>query len=359
MVLAQVLQKTLRDGLDDNTFWAGAAGVVRMFGEQSERVECYVGHTRVQGEPVSAHTFFDLASLTKPVLVMAVLRAVEQGHIDLAQTLTQANLCARDHAAANVTLEELLSHRSGLLAWSDLYRRVPFAVGSHEAKEWMINEALLSFDPQQRGRAVYSDLGFLIAGFWVEKVVGQPLDALIKHQITIPLAIENGFGFAAKESFASRQCVAATEYCLWRQRLLIGEVHDENCAAWGGVAGHAGLFATLPAVMHFAADVLRSATGRAGLVSAHAMQNALARRPQGDFRLGWDGKAESRSSAGSKMSASTFGHLGFTGTSLWIDPERAYAVVLLTNRVYPTRSNDRIRVFRPRFHDAIADALDA
>jgi CubicO group peptidase (beta-lactamase class C family) len=156
-----------------------------------------------------------------------------------------------------------------------------------------------------------------------------------------------------------RTRIAPTEDDSWRARVLVGEVHDENAWALGGVAGHAGLFGTAPAVGAFARHALQVLFGRTGIVARQTLETFVARDatvPGSSRALGWDTMLPT-SSCGSRLSARAFGHTGFTGTSLWIDPERNLYVVLLTNRVYPTRTNDRIRQVRPAFHDAVVEGL--
>ncbi len=156
----------------------------------------------------------------------------------------------------------------------------------------------------------------------------------------------------------SRRC-AATERDDWRGKLLRGEVHDENCAALGGVSGHAGVFATARAMATFARAFLDSRDTKGNFLSSTTVAHALEERPLGTYRLGWDGKSAEKSAAGKRMSPVSFGHLGFTGTSVYCDPIRDAVIVLLTNRVCPSRANEKIKFFRPAFHDGMIATLDA
>jgi len=160
---------------------------------------------------------------------------------------------------------------------------------------------------------------------------------------------------------AWRSRIAQTEFDEWRGRLLVGEVHDENAAALGGAAGHAGLFGTAAAVGQHARQLLQILAGRGGAFQRSTVETFIARRtevPGSSRALGWDTMLPT-SSCGRRMSARAFGHTGFTGTSLWIDPEREVYVVLLTNRVCPSRQNDAIARVRPVVHDVVMDALDS
>jgi CubicO group peptidase (beta-lactamase class C family) len=153
---------------------------------------------------------------------------------------------------------------------------------------------------------------------------------------------------------------APTEIDPWRERLLVGEVHDENAAALGGAAGHAGLFGTAAAVGQYARHLLQILEGRAGAFQRATLETFIARRtdiPGSSRALGWDTMLPA-SSCGSAMSPRAFGHTGFTGTSLWIDPDRGIYVVLLTNRVHPSRANDAIKQIRPAVHDAVMGELE-
>ena len=155
-----------------------------------------------------------------------------------------------------------------------------------------------------------------------------------------------------------RHRCAPTEVDPWRGRLLAGEVHDENCWALGGAAGHAGLFGTAAAVGTFARAVMRTIQGEPILSEPSTMREFIARAavPRSSRALGWDTMLPT-SSCGTKMSPTAIGHTGFTGTSLWIDWEKDRYVVLLTNRVHPTRTNEAIRAIRPRVHDAVVEVL--
>jgi CubicO group peptidase (beta-lactamase class C family) len=196
---------------------------------------------------------------------------------------------------------------------------------------------------------VYSDPGFILLGLALERSGGQYLDAQL-NAILGPLAAELFY----RPAPALRRRIAPTEQDPWRGRLIQGEVHDENAAAMGGVAAHAGLFGTASAVGKFARLVLRTFRERTELGSPETMKLFASRTGvRGSSRaLGWD-TALPTSSCGAHMSPSAIGHTGFTGTSLWIDPERDLYAALLTNRVHPTRRNEKLLPLRARFHDAL------
>lgn len=310
-------------------------------------------------------TLYDLASLTKPIFATLCLRLLARGELSLELRAEDFIPDVRGTIGAAATLEELLTHRSGLAAWGGLYLDVPHELGSKAARRWILTEAARRAHGKPKEHAVYSDLGYIIASGVVTKSTGSDLPTLLAREILAPLELdplELGYppalGAEARRRLERR--VAATERDDWRGRLLRGEVHDENCAAMGGVSGHAGLFGTASAVGRVARAVLDATTGRGAeprFLPEALMKMALAPRGGGTELLGWDSKSPTASSAGKRMSAASFGHLGFTGGSVWCDPEADVAVVLLSNRVCPSRANEKIKGFRPAFHDAIMAAL--
>jgi CubicO group peptidase (beta-lactamase class C family) len=261
------------------------------------------------------------------------------------------------------TLSQILSHRGGFSAWGGLYLDVPHALGSSAARRWIVTEAARRRETDAPpGHAVYSDLGYIVAGAALARSAGRSLDRVVEDLVTAPLGVAEDVFYAGPAQGARRHrllhCSAATERCTWRGRVLRGEVHDENCAALGGVGGHAGLFGTARGVAVFGRAMLDARLDRPSLVPAELARAALAPQPGGTHRFGWDTKSEGESLAGKRLSAESFGHWGFTGTSIWCDPRRDLVVVLLTNRVHPSRANQKIRGFRPAFHDAIVAAFD-
>jgi len=307
---------------------------------------------------VAPDTPYDLASITKAFVATTALRMVEAGLVAPDLTVGAALSDVRGEPGEAATLEQLLSHRSGLAAWGGLYLDVPHEPGSPAARRWVLNEAA-----RREGRGVgqceYSDLGYILAGEIIGRA-GRGLPQALAEHVTGALGIRDRVVYAAALSPDAREALARraapTERCEWRGRLLRGEVHDENCAALGGVSGHAGLFGDAAAVARFGVEMLDARAGRSEFLSAATIEGALADRGGGSYRLGWDVKSGPDSAAGRRASERTFGHLGFTGTSLWCDPEREVVVALLTNRVHPSRANQKIRAFRPAFHDGVLAA---
>ncbi len=303
---------------------------------------------------VTRATVFDLASLTKVIATTtAAMRLASEARLRLDEPV--ARWIPEWHGAdrATVTVLDLLAHASGLPAWLPLFR--------HSEGQEAVLAALagqpLAYAP--RTASLSSDLGFILLGILLERVAGRALD---RQFATIGSALDLGdITFLPPDEWTPR--TAPTEFDPWRGRLLVGEVHDENAAALGGVAGHAGLFGVAGAVGRFAQWVLRARAGdREAGERLAPRERVVGFTTRGNVRdssraPGWDTMLPS-SSCGSRMSAAAFGHTGFTGTSLWIDPVRDLYVVLLTNRVHPSRHNEKIRQVRPAFHDAVVEEID-
>jgi CubicO group peptidase (beta-lactamase class C family) len=229
-------------------------------------------------------------------------------------------------------------------------------------KRWIFREPLIA-EPDQR--ETYSDLGFMILGWWLEACHGKGLDTLFQENVATPLGLENTafIPISTWESIGARfdsPEIATTEVCPGRRRLIHGEVHDENAFFLGGVAGHAGLFSTAEDVGKWA-DTLLACSKKDGFLSTSVIQrfwHPTFPQEHGTWRFSWDGPSPEGSSGGEKISDSAVCHLGFTGCSVWIDPERDMTVVLLSNRVHPRRDNESIREFRPLLHDAIWAEVD-
>lgn len=313
--------------------------------------------------PVGPDSPFDLASVTKPFFASAVARAARRGAVALHSALGALLPQVAATPSHATPLELLLAHRAGLEPHRELF--APLVAGLPFARTAALLEAANARRPDASGAPpepgfapLYSDLGYLLAGAALEHALAAPLDRIVEDEVLGPLALED-VGPARKwlgrdPAFAHR--VVPTEHVGWRGGELAGVVHDEN--AWAlsghGLSGHAGLFGTAAAVARFGAAVLDAFGGRERAWLARDELLPLVReRPGGSLRAGFDGRSPTGSSAGDVCGPRTFGHLGFTGTSLWCDPDADAAVVLLTNRVNPTRTHVAIRSARPRVHDAL------
>jgi CubicO group peptidase (beta-lactamase class C family) len=326
-------------------------------------------------QPMRIDTVFDLSSLTKPLATtLAVMLMVRDGKLKVTDRVTRFFHNFGVHGKGKVTFGQLLAHCSGLAPWRPFYQqiaeierrgRVNF-MASRGAKEFVYEEIHREKPETPPGtRANYSDLNFMLLGEVVEQVAGQSLDRFCREKIYRPLELRST-DFIDMSLMRSRrlqtvtEMFAATEVCPSRKRLLIGEVHDENAYAMGGVAGHAGLFAPVREVDRLAHELLACYHGRSELLPQKIVAEFWSRDATvngSTWALGWDTQSAQNSSAGHYFPPNAVGHLGFTGTSLWIDPERSIAVTLLTNRVHPRRDNQAIRDFRPKIHDLVIEAL--
>jgi CubicO group peptidase (beta-lactamase class C family) len=354
--LAPVLE-VLESGIRDGT----TPGAVAVVGYRGRIVlAAAVGRTRYEREApeVRLDTLYDLASLTKVVATTTLaMIEVERGRLDLEASIATYLPELRGDEKESIRVADLLAHSSGMLWWTDLYRRVG-GVPAEEAERRALEEVFrLPLESAPGTATVYSDLGILLLGEILERLSGLPLDRLAAERIFRPLGMEET-RYRPPADLLPR--IAPTELDPWRGRLVHGEVHDENAAALGGVAPHAGLFSTAGDLAVFAQFLLDGGVyGGARLLRGDTIGRFTRRaeRVTGSSRaLGWDTPSE-QSSAGRFFSASSYGHTGFTGTSLWIDPERELFAILLTNRVHPTRENRKISELRPRFHDAVVRAL--
>ncbi|MDT7817197.1 MAG: serine-type D-Ala-D-Ala carboxypeptidase, partial [Acidobacteriaceae bacterium] len=310
---------------------------------------------------VEPGTIFDLASLTKVLATTAaIMRLYDRGKLALDASLREwlpefAAADASDTRRPSVTLRMLLDHSSGLPGYARLFE-------SANDRLAMIDACLrqpLTADPGTR--AEYSDIGFMILGYLVEKIAGERLDSFCQREIFAPLGMSTTRFCPEQELRASIPPTEDDRH--FRHRIIQGEVHDENAFVTGGVAGHAGAFSNAVDLLRFARGVLANGATPSGtqLFAAQTVAHFAERahQPLGTSRaLGWDTPSVP-SSSGSLFSARSIGHLGFTGTSLWIDLEAGIAVTLLTNRTWPNRSNQAIRDLRPRFHDALRRELAA
>jgi CubicO group peptidase (beta-lactamase class C family) len=352
------LVRYLEEEVDSGAFPGAVVAVGRSSG--TPFIAAVGRHGIDDPRPVDRETVYDLASLTKVVgLTTAVMVLAAHGKIDVGAAVQRYVPAFRGPWKEAVTVRHLLTHSSGLPAWRPLFTE---ATTRATALALVDTTALLDLP----GRTtVYSDLGAIILTQAVEAIAGTRLDVYLDSAVFHPLGMTSTRFLPPLEW---RDRVAPTERSQ-DGTIIRGTVHDENAWKLGGVSGHAGLFSTAPDLSRFAAWLL--ATRRAAASAGTAVSSGTPRVPPSITReftrrqnvvagssraLGWDTPSE-RSSAGTRFSASSFGHTGFTGTSIWLDPERDLYVILLTNRVHPTRENARIYRVRPRVAELAVDAL--
>jgi len=287
--------------------------------------------------PVTAATIFDLASVSKVVATTTMAAILcERGKLDLGDTVP-----GRD----DLTLRGLLTHTSGLPSYVKLFEQ------TRDRDELLRLAFATPLESKAGTRTEYSDIGFIILGNMLERVAGEALDAFCQREIFRQLDLrDTQFTPPSELSF---KIAPTRDDRYFRNKLIQGEVNDENAWVMKGVAGHAGVFSTAYDVAMFAECWL---TGGSPILTPGTIAEFTRQQPESTRALGWD-RPTPPSSSGKHFSSSSFGHLGYAGTSLWCDPERQLAVVLLTNRTWPDASNQAIKQIRPVFHDAIVEAL--
>lgn len=338
------------------------AAVVAVAYRAANRFEFADGAAFRNGCSADTGAIFDLASISKSFMACTVARLVRRGRLAFETPLQDLLHEARGSATGETALSLLLAHRAGLEAHRTLF--APLLAGLPFDRERAIAETIHGRRPECAGLApvgghppLYSDLGYALVGLAVERLEGLPLDEVVEREVCAPLGLEVGSARLLRRrsaGFATR-CMP-TETVPFRGGEVQSVVHDEN--AWAlsghGLSGHAGLFGTAASVARFGAALLDARLDRSqAWLDAASLEPLLEARPGGTLRAGFDGKSADQSSAGTLAGPHSFGHLGFTGTSFWCDPDAERVLVLLTNRVCPTRNNPRIRAARPAVNDAL------
>lgn len=351
------VKRLLLRGVEEGVFSGAQAAWCRDFPDDPQWVFAGKTSRHAQAASVDQTTLFDVASLTKVFISTIALRLVHEGLLRLDATLEGYLAPLRGTRCGRATLMELLAHEAGFESWRPLYEVIPLADrGTEKGRLEILDEALRVFPGARSANAVYSDLGFMALMLILERVTGETLEYLVQDRLTVPLGLRSvHYRPLGGLSQGERTSIAATESCPWRGRELVGEVHDDNAWSMGGVSGHAGLFADACDLARLGGFWLRELK-EGGYISRDLARRAIGRRP-GGRGLGWDIKSPSGSAAGNRLGPRTFGHLGFTGCSLFVDPEREISVALCTNRVHLGRQNLSIRDFRPAFHDVVVDSL--
>lgn len=362
MHIESALDTIFASGLEEKVFPGAGVGFTcrNRVGISSHFYKVY-GYTETgcEKEQVQPDTFFDLASLTKPlVTVLSLLTLIENGRLSLDASLDSL---LPDYAVPKdkkkIRLDQLMSHCAGFPAHRPYYLRL-LQIAPDRRKQAVL-ESIMNEELQGTGEVyVYSDLGYMLLGMIVESQSGMQLHEFFRKYILSPLGLSSCFVFPAKEPHDTLN-FCATEVCPWTNRLLSGSVHDDNCRVLGGVMGHAGMFGTIEGVLTLATylnGLYRAEVSRK-IVSPELFQKAATRRKGTTWSCGFDMPSKLYSSSGRYFSERSIGHLGFTGTSFWCDPVKGITIVLLTNRVCPTRKNEKIKRFRPKLHNLLMEAL--
>ncbi len=329
--------------------------------------------------PMARDTIFDLASLTKNIATTtAVMRLVEDGRVALDDPVAKHLPTFAERDKDQVTIRQLLTHSAGLKPWRAFHEEMiererksgERLIGTSEGRDWIVDRVLRSGLVHEPGEAaVYGDLDFIVLGELVQAASGLALDQFCRERVFEPLGLKDTCFFPTAVDGADqpalpltlRRRIAATENCPWRERILWGEVHDPNAFAMGGVAGHAGLFGTADDVLRFGQVFLDCWHGRSDQLPQALVREFSERQrlpEESDWAIGWDTPTAGSSSSGQHFSERSVGHLGFTGTSIWIDLEREAIIVMLTNRVHLIAKRSHFAL-RPKVHDAIIEGLTA
>lgn len=348
-------------GAVESGVFPGASLLVARGGDVLHRG--FYGHATLlpSPEPVSEETLWDIASLTKPLATVSLaLLSVREKGLSLNSAASKFLPELEGEEKGKITIRHLLKHTSGLPAWKayfeDAAREHPEWVGKRDARRFYVERiSEESLEAPIAYRRIYSDLGYILLGFILEDFWGTPLDALFAEKIAGPLELNDTFYVPIGSRNVIPEMFAATEDSAWRGRLLRGEVHDDNAYVLGGVAGHAGLFSHVDDLHHFLLAFREGFQKGHALFPQELVQECVG--PKVSIKMGWDTPSPENSQVGKNFSKNSIGHLGYSGCSMWMDLEKDFHVILLTNRVHPSSKNEAIKEFRPRIHDLIYEEL--
>ncbi len=353
------ITRIVHKALDKKIFTGTAITVARA--EKILYDRCF-GTTFLRGSTVKKHHLFDLASLTKPIATAFLyLYAIDSQMISPYTRLKEVFPIGWLKAYKEARIIDLLSHRSGLPAYKSLFRTC-IAIAPERRKEYFIRRIFESSKSQEKG-ALYSDLGFIVLGYILEIIFEQSLDSLLNKvlekynlnkrltfvPLVYPLIPYHSPKF--KDMNNATDKFVATSFCSWRKRRLVGEVDDSNCFCLGGVSGHAGLFGSTTAVHKWLVHLwnIYNKTGL-GVCSHEILRLFWEKKSDSSWVSGFDTPSSKGSIVSPFFSSNSVGHFGFTGTSFWMDLNDGFIVIILTNRVYFSGTQEKIREFRREIH---------
>jgi CubicO group peptidase (beta-lactamase class C family) len=363
--ITRMLQRAIENG--------STPGIALLVGKDGTLLYRYaVGQAQIypEAKELKEDTIFDIASLTKVVATTTAIMLLLRDHrLKLDDPLQHYFPEFAQPVKEQLTIKHLLIHSAGLpdhipfyeLVQQEAERQGTDFIGSPAAKQFVLEKICqtdLIYPPGQQYK--YSDLGFILLGQIIENISGMAFDRYCHDLIFAPLQMSRTFFRRHGEPLPEGE-YAATERCEWRHRIVCGEVHDENAYAMGGVAGHAGLFSTLDDLHKFMCALYRCYKGSDSFIPKPIVHQFFSRQnlPEYSTRaLGWDTPSDKDSSSGTLLSKKSVGHTGFTGTSLWFDPQRKLHIILLANRVHPSRNNQRFLKMRSQIHDTVVIAVD-
>lgn len=342
------LEKTLIQKLEANLRDKAPGVMVRAY--QGGKIVCdvSVGNT---------YAYYDLASLTKIIFTtQAMMWAFELNKWNF-DSFVHEFLPWFQHR--NVKVRDLLTHSSGLIWWMPFYKELNLSL-SQKDRRLQLQDVLRNLKLQEHEQSIYSDVGFMTLGFVLEKLFDKPL-LEVWQEIKAKFYLGTTMNFHEGNQFTERASLfAPTEECPWRQKLLQGEVHDENCWALGGVSSHAGLFGSIDDISWYALHIRSQLMGIARYSIRQKTAQLFARRAlpegKGDWAMGFMMPTPGSASSGHFLSLDSIGHTGFTGTSIWYDPRMDMAICILSNRVLYGRENRAFSQLRPEIHNWIVEA---
>jgi len=356
------INNAMTDALSDNVF-PGAVLLVSVKGKILF-FDAYGLANKLSGKKMTRDTVFDLASLTKPLATtLAVMKLVQEGRLEIEDKLASILPLFRNTEKEGIRIINLLAHNSGIPDYRPYYLSLcglPQNKRESALRDLLVKEPLLSMPGEN---VLYSDPGFMILRWVIETVSGSRLDHFVYDKIYRPLGLGNFFfvdlDYKEKKGKEHNGSFAATEICPWRNILLEGVVHDENAYVMGGIEGHAGLFGTAGDANLLLSELLFSFHGisKQAVIDGKQANHFLRRREGAGRALGFDAPSLTGSSSGIHFSRNSVGHLGFTGTSFWMDLDNFVIVILFTNRVHPSRENVKIKEFRPVLHNIVMEDL--
>lgn len=346
------LQDMLKKEIENSLFSGAGIGVFSK--KNNLKIDIYQGTTdKFSGEPICEDTFFDLASLTKAMVTALLTMTLVRDGLVLSTPLTEI-YGEKIGIGGEVTIMDLLLHQSGLVDHRKFYERCFTG-----CKTFILSQIITEKPIYKRGeKQVYSDLGYILLGDIIEKWSGENLASLWKKRIVNPLKLEDQFLFSSEWQLANKSCACTTSivdnsinYC--------GQVHDDNCRVMGGISGHAGLFGTIKGSLNLYISLLNCFLGKGDLsfIKQDILKQFWKKPEKSRWALGFDTPATLFSTSGKYFSQESVGHLGFTGTSFWIDPVKEIVVAVFTNRAIYNNLSD-MKKFRPRIHNAIMEELN-
>ena len=357
MSLIEPINDLMEEALSDNVF---PGGVLLVSKSDSIVFFAAYGYADIFSErPMTLDTIFDLASLTKPLATtLAIMKLISQQKLALDQHLGTILPQFNGTEKEQISIKHLLYHNSGLSDYHPYYKLLSKLTPNSRKdalRDFLVAEPLINHIGK---KVLYSDLGFMILCWVIEHVSEKRLDCFLTKEIYSPLGLKNLF-FVDLNSKPRKAKFAATEHCPWRDILLDGVVHDENAYIVGGIEGHAGLFGTAHDVYRLLSMLQSVFQGRSAsrLFKKELVKTFFKRQDNTGRALGFDTPSLTEPSCGQYFSSNSVGHLGFTGTSFWMDLNHSVTVILLSNRIHPSRDNNKLKTFRPKLHDTVMENL--